>query len=1106
MGTILRKIAEFLCLAGFILLPVNHGYAQSIVVINEFMVDPPSEFVPYVELYNSGEEAVNLQDWELLRRDGANDIGGVIFSEDILLQPGEFIVITSDTATLEFIYGELNHVEMLLFPDFGRQVGDEIRLVDSSGVTADSLRYTISEWGGRGVALERRRPDFPSIYSENWAESPAELFGTPGSENLAESEYPFTVTGIQVSSNRDIFLIFNSDVNPDDMIPAKFEMDGIRPASVALTDPNIVSFQFAEPPESGEKTVRTGLIRSLPGWTINDGEEFRFTIYDTYSSGDIVINEFMYNPPTDYPAYVELYNVSDKYLNLSNWKLLRKEISTRPGGTISTGSVTIGPRDYLVLTDNSEALENVFGDLNAVEMANFPGFPTTLPEQIRIFDASGELADSLEYIPSVWGGRGIALERKSPNVASVYAENWAESPAVLLGTPAEQNQVQPDTDSPVLSEISLFENRGFYLQFNKTVDPQSAGNHSNYSFSPALGIREINVDRSEVFILLQQQFQNGREYTITVDGVTDLFGNPMLQTSETLEFLEFDNVSPGDLVINEILYRRESAGSPEFVEIFNKTDKTIDLSGGQFFAGSNSTILPQNTVLRPNSFLVLTDEVSFADRSDQIIYLLGFPGLSNTGSSVGLRDRDGVTMDSLAYTPDWGSHTPGVSLERRDPEALSIDPFNWRDSAAESGSTPAEQNSRFEVDLTPPEILFANLSHPDSLEIVLNKFVDLSGYEQAQFSGFTSDQTATSTRFLINGVEADVIDYEKGNANRITLGAGVVVPGEENILKVENLSDFKGNTTVDEVEIAQPVTEGDLIINEIMYQPLSGGSDGAPDQSEYLEIYNRQPYAISLEGVFLHDQPDGNNNIARIDPVSTSQKWIPANGYALFYPEPEDLLLSESRTGTAFGLSEEVNPFGLRADRTSLSLTLSGRSVYLADSTRMVIDKVDYSPEWHNPNLITTQGISLERISPDFEPNDPSNWGSSTNVIGGTPMGQNSLYQLPEIDGESEGISLTPNPFSPDDDGVDDNLFINYQFDDPDYLLKVRIYDRYGRLVRNLANNYSAGLDGFLIWDGRTDDGQRNRIGIYIVYVEAYNGSNGSKKVFRETAVLARRF
>jgi hypothetical protein len=1106
MGTILRKIVVLLCLVGLLVFPGSYLYGQSSIVINEFMVDPPPEYVPYVELYNNGNEAVNLEGWQLFRREGTDNNGGVIFDQEIVLQPGEFFVITPDTATLEFIYGDVNWIEMTLFPEFSGQAMDEIRLLNRLGETADSLRYTISEWGGSGVALERRRADFPSIYKENWAESTAELFGTPGSENIVEREFPFTISEIQVSSNGEIFLVFNSDIDPEDVYPGQFSLDGVEPASAVLIDPNVVRLQFDVQPESGEKTVRTGKIRSLPGWVINDGEEFSFTIYDTYTAGDIVVNEIMYNPPQDYPAYVELFNRSEKYLNLRNWNLLRKEISTNPGGIISTGAITIRPGDYLVLTDNLSALKTVFGEIDAVEMNDYPGFTSTLPEQIRLMDASGAIADSLEYIPSVWGGKGIALERKSQDVASVYSENWAESPAELRGTPGQSNLVQPDSDRPVLNEVSFFDGRGFRLQFSKTIDPESAIQLSNYSLSPAVGILEINAERDEVFIELRQELQEGEQYTIVIDGVIDLFGNQILQTSRTLEFLEFDEASPGDLVINEILYRRERAGSPEFVEVFNTSDKTIDLSGWHFFAGSDTETLPHSSVLRGNSFLVLTDQQDFADQSPEIIYLSGFPGLSNTGSSIGFRNRDGITMDSLAYSPDWGSNIPGISIERRDPAALSIDPFNWKDSVSESGSTPAAENSQYEVDLTPPKVLFANLSHPDSLEIEFNKFVDLTDNGQANFSSFPKDQSSYSTRFLVNGEEAKVIFYNKDSSNRIILDTRQVIPGEKNFLRIEGLKDFKGNTTTDEIDIAQPVLEGQLVINEIMYHPLSGDSDGTPEQSEYLEIYNKKPHAISLEGIFLHDEPEEGEGFTRIEPVSTQQRWIPANGFALFYPESEEISLSESRTGIAFGLPEENDRFGLRAERTSLSLRLSGRTVYLADSTGVIIDRVDYKPEWHNPNLITTQGISLERINPDSETNNPSNWGSHSTVIGGTPMARNSLTQQPESENRPEGVTLSPNPFSPDNDGVDDNLVINYQFEDPNYMLKVRVYDRYGRLVRNLANSYAAGLNGSLVWDGRTDDGRRNRIGIYIVYVEAYNGSTGSKKVFRETVVVARQF
>ncbi len=123
---------------------------------------------------------------------------------------------------------------------------------------------------------------------------------------------------------------------------------------------------------------------------------------------------------------------------------------------------------------------------------------------------------------------------------------------------------------------------------------------------------------------------------------------------------------------------------------------------------------------------------------------------------------------------------------------------------------------------------------------------------------------------------------------------------------------------------------------------------------------------------------------------------------------------------------------------------------------------------------------------------------------GGTPNSENSIYQENTQNNQETGITLNPNPFSPDDDGYEDNLFINYKLDHQDYLIKVRIYDRYGRLVRTLADGKQAGFEGQLIWNGRKDDGSRNRIGIYIVIFEAYDSTSGNDLSFKKTVVLAR--
>src|SRR5690625_7559590 len=96
-----------------------------------------------------------------------------------------------------------------------------------------------------------------------------------------------------------------------------------------------------------------------------------------------------------------------------------------------------------------------------------------------------------------------------------------------------------------------------------------------------------------------------------------------------------------------------------------------------------------------------------------------------------------------------------------------------------------------------------------------------------------------------------------------------------------------------------------------------------------------------------------------MEPRTTQARWIPAQGYALFYPEPARVEFTESRIARFFHLGEEFAPFALQMERSTLSLPNSGREVYLADSTGIVIDKVAYSDSWHNPNLMDTRGIAL---------------------------------------------------------------------------------------------------------------------------------------------------
>jgi CHU_C Type IX secretion signal domain len=178
-------------------------------------------------------------------------------------------------------------------------------------------------------------------------------------------------------------------------------------------------------------------------------------------------------------------------------------------------------------------------------------------------------------------------------------------------------------------------------------------------------------------------------------------------------------------------------------------------------------------------------------------------------------------------------------------------------------------------------------------------------------------------------------------------------------------------------------------------------------------------------------------------------------------------------------------------------------TIYRAGTSDVVIvDAFDYSEDLHHPLLDETEGVTLERLHHDGTTQDPANWHSAAEGADwGTPTYRNSQYfeNQPVANGFFE---LQENTVSPDGDGYQDFLAINYKTDKSGYTVKCRIYDAEGRLAKTLANNELLGSEGFLRWDGDTDEGRKARIGIYVVALELFN-PDGTVREEMKTCVVA---
>lgn len=948
-------------------------------------------------------------------------------------------------------------------------------VLKDSGISVTDNTYSSSSFFGVSVTYTSTRVD--DYYFDFKIDPPQVIID------------PLYVDHFSRFSDREIDISFSRDINFESVASTDFLLNGIfNPESFSSQGSNGLRMTFTEAFTSGENELLVSGIESSVIDTVLSDTTLIFFLFDDFESGDILINEFLKDPPTGsgISEYIELKNTTSKYLNLKDWEIGDNNTLVK----ISVEDVVLLPDSLIVVTSNPETLFTNFGEGVYVDVS-LPALNNTT-DQIRLFDRNGILIDSLEYTIA-WGGVDVALERRSEEVKSTFQANWGDSPNAI-GTAGKENKVEVDSTAPYVIDAFLLSDSKIGIVFDALPIEPEVSDLNNYTLLPEIEISEVTTSGDTVIIQAVNPFIDGQRMEITIRNQQDIFGNVQSLQSIFVTYVQIQPAIHGEVVVNEILYRRKDELSPEFVELFNTSEKNFDLSGWSFRDASSSWVkIPHNTFLRAGGFLVLTDREDFAESLENAIYLSSFPSLNDSGDQIIIKNEDEITIDSLFYESSWGGNFVGVSVERKDPLRASNDATNWKTSTSQSGYTAGVQSSVFEEDLIPPEIIFA--TQVDSVvKIIFSEFVN----------------TNKETVFNVNGIDVELLSLNK---NKV-----IVEWNPEPALKnrnieknsdviVSNITDIKGNIA-DEVSspIAYPISKGSIVINEIMYDPLADSNDNLPDQTEYVELYNRNSSAISLEGITLHDAPDEDNEIRILEPISSQYKWIAPNGYFLIYSEDEVEVFSESKTARYFSMEEELDQFTMQIDRSNLSLSSSGDAIYLSDAIGATIDSVYFDESWQNPNVFDTDGIALERINPEGESNSEINWSSSTHVSGGTPNSQNTIFQKPGVLQESSGIIFSPNPFSPDGDGYDDNLFITYKLDAPDYLLRVRIFDRYGREVRKLVDGQQAGFEGALLWDGLTDDQQKNRVGIYIVLFEAYNSASGSDRIFKETVVLARMF
>ncbi len=645
-----------------------------------------------------------------------------------------------------------------------------------------------------------------------------------------------------------------------------------------------------------------------------------------------------------------------------------------------------------------------------------------------------------------------------------------------------------DTLPPEIDSLFVYSDSTLTLFFNEIIDSLSSLQPANYQLLPAAGnlsVITLSADRKSVILTFSKHLDRNQSYELTVSGIADLAGNRM--TGQTISFV-YVKPYPNDLVFNEIMADPTPAvGLPEFefLELFNRSAVDIELNGWKLQLGKSKKTFGK-VIITSGGYLILCKEVA-KDAFSPYGKTYGFSSfsLTNGGESLKLFDAKGQLISAVQYAKSWygdnAKANGGWSLEQINPENICSGSDNWKAAENSVGGTPGEQNSVFDTQIILPEVSALQVPDDHTTELAFTQRMDSSSLVNQSFYSFSPD---------VGQIEkTEVSDDHK----RIKLAFGKTLDTATiySLTVSGNLKNCMGNTMAGDTTVLfglpQRAENHDVVINEVLFYPLAGGVD-------YVELYNRSHKTIDLSSLILgtvRKSPPNPPDSLFYD-LSFDQILLLPGDYVLLTSSPEKVKAQYiSKNPNAF---LKVIPFPVfHKDEGSVLLF---RQLHK-------IDAFDYSEKMQYPLLNYTQGVALERVSADGETNDPSNWHSAAENVGfGTPGYRNSQSASVNPDSINGTIDISPDIFSPDNDGYQDILNIKYKFATSGNTMTINIFNTSGQLVRRLVNNEYVGTNGVVSWDGLKDDGTKALVGIYVLYIKVFD-QKGKVMQFKKTAVLA---
>ncbi|MBC7390182.1 MAG: lamin tail domain-containing protein, partial [Opitutaceae bacterium] len=338
-------------------------------------------------------------------------------------------------------------------------------------------------------------------------------------------------------------------------------------------------------------------------------------------------------------------------------------------------------------------------------------------DDIKLLNPKFELIEEVKYKQSWYNNSlkddgGYSLEVIDPQNICLGKNNWTVSTSSVGGTPGVVNSVYnilKDSIPPSIKDIIVIKENQIKIIFNEVVD-SSVFISANFLINPSLTIKSLVWQRDSLDLLIIQfesSLAKNTEYQIQILNLKDCPGN---KTNVIGSFILADEAQSGDILINELLFNPYPFGT-DFIEIYNNSNKVIDLKGWKCANLKNDTVANKSVIfsstflLKPYEYLALTEDrqnilnTYVKSHPDRLIEVKTLPTFyDDQGSAIFLNSND-IIIDRFDYSQTM--HSPfinnkqGVSLEKINPTMATLNISSWTSASREAGyATPGYVNSQ----------------------------------------------------------------------------------------------------------------------------------------------------------------------------------------------------------------------------------------------------------------------------------------------------------------------------------------------------------------------------------------------------------------------------